>query len=194
MVHPFFTLYNVYREEKTEPRPRQRFAFGYGGTKMSRTRTRCVIGVLALVLPALLLCDPTKALAQIRKSDSVVKVEAKADKPDADGKQTITITLDIEKGWHVYANPVENEDLANAQTVARVASKGKLDNVKIEYPAGKLQVDNGDKFKIFEGKVAIKAQVKRAPNDTSPLEISVTVQACNDKTCLQPVTIKKELP
>jgi DsbC/DsbD-like thiol-disulfide interchange protein len=159
---------------------------------MILTNPRCVVGVLTLT--AVLLCDASLALAQARKSDSVVKVDAKADKADADGKQTITITLDIENGWHVYANPVENEDLTNAQTVVRVTSKSKLENVKVEYPAGKLQQDNGEKFKIFEGKVTIKAQVKRARNDNSPLELAIVLQACNDKTCLQPATIKKELP
>ena len=159
---------------------------------MIRTNAGCLVGVLAL--PAILICDANTALAQARKSDSVVKVEAKADKLDADGKQAITITLDIENGWHVYANPVENEDLANAQTVVSVTSKSKLENVKVEYPAGKLQQDNGEKFKIFEGKVTIKAHVKRSRDDNGPLEISIALQACNDKTCLQPATIKKELP
>lgn len=157
--------------------------------KMSRTNNWCILGVLAI-----LLCGSTTALAQVKKSDSVVKVEATTGKPDADGKQTVSITLDIENGWHLYANPVENEDLSNAQTVVRVASKSKLDNVKVEYPAGKLQQEGGEKYKIYEGKVTIKAQVNRAKGDNNPLEISITLQACNDKTCLQPATIKKELP
>jgi uncharacterized protein len=157
---------------------------------MARTSTRCVIGTLV----AILLCNSATALAQARKSDSVVKVDATMDKPDADGKQTVTITLDIENGWHVYANPVENEDLTNAQTVVSISAKNKLENVKVEYPVGKLQKDHDDKYKIYEGKVAIKAKVKRAKGDSNPLEITITLQACNDKTCLLPATIKKELP
>jgi DsbC/DsbD-like thiol-disulfide interchange protein len=194
MVRVLWTVYNGCHEEKMRPHSRGRFAFGYGGTKMKRISTRGVVGVLALMLAALLLCDLRTAQAQAKKSDSVVKVDAKTDKPDADGKQTITITLDIENGWHIYANPVENEDLTNAQTVVSVTSKGKLEDVKVEYPAGKLQKDNNEKFKIYEGKVAIKVQVKRAGGDTSPLEITVKLQACNDKTCLPPVAIKKEVP
>jgi DsbC/DsbD-like thiol-disulfide interchange protein len=146
------------------------------------------------MLAAILLCDSATALAQARKSDSVVKVDATTDKPDADGKQSVTITLDIENGWHVYANPVENEDLTNAQTVVSISAKSKLENVKVEYPAGKLQKDRDEKYKIYEGKAVIKAQVKRGKGDNSPLEITITLQACNDKTCLLPATIKKELP
>ena len=205
MVHLFFPVYNISRDEKPAgDRDRGSFppaslsipgcAQSYGGSKMARSSPRFLVGVLALTLPAILLCNAGLVLAQAKKSDSVVKVEAKADKPDADGKQTITITLDIESPWHVYANPVENEDLTSAQTVVSVASKGKLDNVKVAYPAGKLQKDNDEKFKIYEGKVTIKAEVKRARGDTSPLEVTIKLQACNDKTCLVPATIKKELP
>lgn len=161
---------------------------------MSRMSTRYVVGLLALALSAILLCDAGKALAQAKKSDGVVKVDATADKPDADGKQTITITLDIDKTWHIYANPVENEDLTSVQTVVSVASKGKLDDVKIEYPTGKLQGEKGEKYKVYEDKIVIKARVKRASGNDSPLEVTIKLQACNDKTCLVPATIKKELP
>ena len=136
---------------------------------MGRTATRFVFGVLVLSLLAVLVGNAGTALAQAKKSDSVVKVEAKADKPDADGKQTITITLDIEKPWHVYANPVENEDLAvNAQTVVNITSKNKLESVKVTYPVGKLYKDEVANYKIYEGKVTIKAQVKRAGVITVP--------------------------
>ncbi len=164
---------------------------------MGRTSTRCVVGALVLALLAILVCDAGPALAQAKKSDAVVKVEAKADdKADADGKQTITITLDIDKPWHIYANPVENEDLANVQTVVSIAAKGKLEDVKISYPAGKQNANqNGEeKYRIYEGKVSIKAQIKRARGDNGPLEVTIKLQACNDKTCLFPATIKKEVP
>ena len=52
-------------------------------------------------------------------SDSVVKATAVADKPGPDGKQTVTLTLAIDKGWHLYANPVGTDDLAPVQTVVR---------------------------------------------------------------------------
>ncbi len=162
---------------------------------MSRTSLRYAVGISALTLAVLLLGEAGTAAAQAKKPDSVVKVEAKADgKPDASGHQTLTITLDVEKGWHVYANPVENEDLASVQTVVSIASKAKLDDVKITYPAGKPYGKGDEKHKIYEGKVTIKAQVKRAAGDTGPLEVSIKLQSCNDRTCLFPVTLKKEVP
>src|SRR5260370_40881376 len=56
------------------------------------------------------------AHAQLKKSDTVVKAEAKADAIAADNTQAVTITLTIDKGWHTYANPVENPDLVDTQT------------------------------------------------------------------------------
>lgn len=152
--------------------------------------TLCAAG--AAMSAALLL--PTRAIGQ--KSDSEVKVAVDAAKPDPSGKQTITIELDINPGWHIYANPVGNEDLANAQTVVKVAGKNKLESVKVAYPKGKLKEDKlaGD-YVIYEGKVQIKAVVQRAAGDAEPLEVSVRFQACNEKgTCLFPATVRKSLP
>ena len=130
-----------------------------------------------------------------KKSDAVVKVSAAADKPDADGKQVVTVTLDIESGWHTYANPVGLEDLAEVQTTVTIAGKGKPQLVKVEYPEGKPVKDKvvGD-YRVYEGKVQIKATVRRAKDDAGPLEVSVKVQACNDKACLLPATVKATVP
>jgi DsbC/DsbD-like thiol-disulfide interchange protein len=159
---------------------------------MGRTNLRSLLGVLALA--AILAGKTEPALAQAKKSDSVVKVEVTADKPDADGKQTITITLDIDKDWHIYANPVDNEDLTNAQTVVSVMSKGKLAGVNVAYPPGKLQGEKDEKYKVYEGRVAIKAQLKRVKGDNQPLEVAIKLQACDARTCLVPAIIKKEVP
>lgn len=131
----------------------------------------------------------------LKKSDGVVKVSATADKPDADGKQTVTIVLAHDAGWHTYANPVGLEDLASAQTSVTVSAKEKPDEVKVEYPAGKLVKDKvvGD-YKVYEDKVTIKAAVKRAKGDVSPLEVTVKFQACTDKQCLLPAAVKLTVP
>jgi DsbC/DsbD-like thiol-disulfide interchange protein len=131
--------------------------------------------------------------AQIPKSDSKVKVTATADKPDADGKQSVTITLDIEPEWHLYANPVENDSFAPVQT--RVKFLTKVEDAKVTYPEGKLIKDKtvGD-YRTYEGKVVIKATVKRMKSDTGPLEFSIKVQACDKSNCLSPAEVKKSVP
>ncbi len=155
-------------------------------------RRALLTGLLAIGMVGL---SAVEAVAQAKKSDAEVKVTAVADKPDADGKQTVTVTLAVNAGWHVYANPVGQEDLAGAQTVVTVIGKAKPEEVKIEYPAGKLVEDKtvGD-YKVYEKKVEIKALVRRAKGDTGPLEVTVKFQACNDKTCLLPSTVKVSVP
>jgi DsbC/DsbD-like thiol-disulfide interchange protein len=120
-----------------------------------------------------------------QKSETKVKIAARGSKPDADGKQTVTVSIQIDKGWHIYANPIGNDGLKSIQTVVTLAGKEKLQDVKIEYPAGKVHKDAtlGD-YKIYEDQVEIKAQVQRAKGDTSPLEASVKIQACDEKKCL----------
>lgn len=130
-----------------------------------------------------------------KRSDAVVKAKATAAKPSADGKQSVTITLVIDKGWHIYANPVGNESQEESQTTVTVTSKTKPKNVKIEYPKSKVVNDVlVGNYNVYEGTIEIKAAVERAAGDSSPLEIRVKLQACDDKSCLLPATIKLTVP
>jgi hypothetical protein len=142
-----------------------------------------------MFLAALALVFPGTAAGQGVKSDKVVKASAKADKPDAEGKQTVTITLNVEKPYHLYANPVGNDMLKSAQTAVKFP--GKVDVVKIDYPAGTLHKDNvAGNYNIYEGKVTIKATVRREKGAAGPLQLTVKIQACTDKNCLLPATLK----
>lgn len=131
-----------------------------------------------------------------KNSSDVVKASLKAEpeKPGANGQQTVTVTLEIDKGWHLYANPVGNDMLKDSQTVVSLTSKAPP-KFKVEYPDGKLVKDKdvGD-YKIYENKVALKVAVNRAAGDKEPVEVIVKVHACNDRSCLAPGTVKLTLP
>lgn len=131
-----------------------------------------------------------------KKSDAEVKVSVQATKPDDAGKFVITVQLDINKGWHIYSNPVGNDDLAAAQTIVKVSGKTKPASVKIDYPKAHVIDDKVlGKYGVYEDRVAIKAIVQRAAGDTGPLDVSVKFQACNDKgSCLFPATVIKSVP
>lgn len=132
--------------------------------------------------------------AQAKKSDSVVKVTATATPPDGNGVQTVTIALDHEKGWHTYANPVGNKDLDGTQTTVKLTAKGAVEVVKESYAKGKLEEDKivGDYY-VYEDKVVLTFQVKRAAGDASPLEAALSFQSCNGKSCLLPAAIKVQV-
>lgn len=148
---------------------------------------------LALVFGTSLAFSVHPAAAQAMKSDAKVKAAVSADKPDGSGQQAITIKLSIDKGWHLYANPVGNADLASTQTKLAVIGKGEA--VKIDYPAGvEVKDDTIGNYRIYKGDVAIKAVVKRPAGETGPLEMTLFFQACDDSTCLLPATVKLSVP
>jgi uncharacterized protein len=146
---------------------------------------RLVVALLAFAVPSALV------LGQAKTSESKAKITAEATKPDTEGKQTVTLNVDIAKGWHLYANPIDNKDLADSQTVVKVKAGAALKNVKIDYPPGIVLKDKvvGD-YKVYENKVIIKAHIVRAPGDVTPLEVSVDIQACDENNCLLPATVK----
>src|SRR5882672_57789 len=74
-----------------------------------------------------------------KKSDSKVKASATATKI-TDGKQTVTITMEIEKGWYLYANPVGSEDFEGNKTNVSIKAKEKV-AAKVKYPEGTPKVE-----------------------------------------------------
>jgi len=125
-------------------------------------------------------------LAQGKKSDHVVKASAKAVASGAN--RLVTITLDIDPNYYIYANPIDNKDFADNQTTV-TATKGKL--LKVNYPKGEVVQDKivGD-YKVYKGKVTIEATVE----GTGPVELGIALQACSKTSCLLPATIKLNVP
>jgi DsbC/DsbD-like thiol-disulfide interchange protein len=149
----------------------------------------------SLSLCALALAWPSATVvAQAKKDESQVKFTASASKPDKDGRQKVTITMDINSGFYAYANPVNNEDLEPAQTVVKIAGAQKLDEMKVDYPQGKKKMTGELSYNIYEGKFDITATVKRAAGDTGPLDVTVKFSVCNVKGfCLPPEQVKLQV-
>src|SRR5262245_49236253 len=152
--------------------------------------TRCIsrFAFLVALSGSLVVALSTHQAAAGGKSEEEVKLSVSAGKIAAGGKQTITLTAVINKGWHIYANPVGNEELGSAETLIRVTGKPKLQDVKVDYPKGKEDLKG--KYLYYENKVEIPISVQRAAGDTGPLEISVRFMACNATTCKLPSTVK----
>lgn len=131
------------------------------------------------------------AHAPLAANDSREKVmaTATAGKIQADGKQTITVTLVIEKGWHIYANPVKNENFEEIRTKVQIRGKTKLNKVEVKYPAGKFYKDKFTECMVYMDKVEIQAVIQRMPGDTRPLDVEVFFSACNESRCLTPGTV-----
>jgi DsbC/DsbD-like thiol-disulfide interchange protein len=137
------------------------------------------------------------------KSDTKVKATATATKPDKDGNQTVTVTIDIDRGWYIYANPVGDDDFANNRTNIAVMANGKV-AATVKYPVGKSKTEvigkETHKYQIYQDRVSIPAEVRRAAGDAGALAIIVEVNACrigaDGKTaeCLEKGTIRLTVP
>lgn len=126
------------------------------------------------------------------RSDAKVKLTAVPGKVDSSGKQTITLKLEIEKGWHLYANPVANENFEPNQTIVKVYGGVQEAATKVVYPKGHEYVVNKEKILIYEGATQIGVTVQRLNND--PIDVHVKVFACDDKACLPPGNLKVKVP
>jgi uncharacterized protein YyaL (SSP411 family) len=122
-------------------------------------------------------------------SASKVKAELKAE-PAKDGKQSFTVTLTIEKPWHIYASPVGNDQLKSAETTVEVFIGGKPVEASIEFPKpGTAKDDKTGEYRIHEGVATIKGIVPRTKDD-GELEVRIRFMACKEGTCLLPSTLK----
>ncbi|MFM8273973.1 MAG: DUF255 domain-containing protein [Gemmata sp.] len=123
-----------------------------------------------------------------KESADVVTATFAASAPDGAGKGTFALTLKVAAPWHLYANPVGPEALAESQTVVSVYVGGKKVDAKIEYPKGKEVKDAvAGKFFVYEGEVKITGTF---PAGAGNPEVRVKVSACKDGLCLPPSTIK----
>lgn len=158
---------------------------------------KCLIpatGLVALTTALLLGPVPASLAGGKEKVTSANKVKATATsaKADSGGEQVITVKLVVEKGWHLYANPVNHEDFESNRTVVTVKADGKPVPAKVTYPKGRAYKDGNGTYNVYEGETLIRAVVNRG--DAGPLQVHIQVNACDDRKCLPPgvITLKVE--
>lgn len=121
------------------------------------------------------------------------KVFLSVDKLPAGEKCKFAVVLDVEDGWHVHANPASLDNLiaTSVTTVSKLKSK-QLDTL---YPEGsEIEIEDfSAPVAVYEGEVVIRGEIQ-APKDaagkTDQLEFQIKYQACNEKNCLPPKTLK----
>lgn len=152
--------------------------------------------LLALLLPVLGLAasTPAPALAALKGSGDVVKAAPRQKALAAARGQRITfdVTLAIAPKWHLYAHGDTNfigVDLVPDDTFP-------LEEFDASYPEGEPGEFFGEKVMMIEGSQVIKAEAV-VPETLAPgvhkVKLGVTVQACDDKTCLAPASLPVEL-
>jgi thiol:disulfide interchange protein DsbD len=155
---------------------------------MIRTFTSALAGlVLALVLAPATVAQPAVPAAP----EKLVRATAAPLHAGAGSKVEAVVTLAIEKGWHINANP-PSPDYMIPTTVELSAPRG-VSVGRPSYPGPKpLKVgfDEAPLF-VYDGAVTVKVPLtvsRLAPGGTHTLSGKVTFQGCNDELCLAPVS------
>ncbi|MDF0749723.1 protein-disulfide reductase DsbD N-terminal domain-containing protein [Marinobacter sp. 71-i] len=127
-------------------------------------------------------------------SDKVRLNVAGGNKALAGDTGEIVLTLDIEPGWHVNANPASMEFLI--PTVASSSVNGQSLDIPTQYPRGRVSdITLGDTaLEVYDDDASIRllpdekhtAMLKEA----GKLDMTVRVQACSDEgVCLAPADL-----
>lgn len=102
------------------------------------------------------------------------------------------VKLDIQKKWHLYAH----EDTMFIGVDLVPVEGFPLEDFQAEYPAGHEGEFFGEKVVMISGKEVIKASARVPANlgkGKHELMLAVTVQACDNKTCLAPADLPVKL-
>ena len=136
-----------------------------------------LLSVCALVAPLALADDPNPVSTGLSTEDHVHVTARRA----GDG---VLITLRIDPGYHVNANPASNEDLIPTSIAFEEATPE-----RIAYPPALLfkPAFTEEPIKVYQGTVTIAATFSPGALDRArELGFTVTAQACTEPICLPP--------
>ena len=141
--------------------------------------------------------DPQAPVARTGLADSSDKVRlklAEGGKALIEETGEIVLTLDIEPGWHVNANPASMEFLI--PTVAKSSAGGQSLDIPTEYPRGRVSdIVLGDTaLEVYDDGASIRLlpdeKQTAALKEAGKLDMTVRVQACSDEgVCLAPADL-----
>lgn len=152
-----------------------------GSTVSRRRATLATVGALIL-----LLAGSPLALAAGPSIDARWHVASAG----AAGPTTtdLTLTVTVEKGWHVNANDPDRPYLI--PTTLDVAAPDGVTIQSIRYPdpaVHALAFASGSSLRLYEGTFAIGVRV--AGPVPARFDATLGYQACNEETCLPPKTL-----
>jgi uncharacterized protein len=120
---------------------------------------------------------PTAAVAPGREFDAIV-------------------TLTIQDGWHIYANPTGLPEMKPTSLVVDPKSERVVRLLEVSYPMGESKVLDSigtEKVALYERQVDIAARFKLGEGTTpgpAKVFLRLSYQACNDRLCQAPATLQ----
>lgn len=152
-----------------------------------------------VLAPALLLflvgtSGPAQAGPKVEKAAIEIGLDRTA--YTAGSEARLAAVLTINSGWHVNSNPASFDYLI--PTAVEVTLPEGWPTATTTYPPGKLQKFSfaDEKLSVYDGRVALITRIPvpaGTPLGDHPVTVGVTYQACDDRSCVAPVTKDFEL-
>ncbi|MDE2149321.1 MAG: thioredoxin domain-containing protein [Gammaproteobacteria bacterium] len=97
----------------------------------------------------------------------------------------LLVTVDIDAGYHINANPASDPALIPTQLTLDGQSA-----LQVDYPQPQIfkPAFASQGLAVYTGQVALQARLPAG--QAAPLKAALRVQACNDQYCLAPATLK----
>lgn len=145
----------------------------------------------SLPLVCLLLAAAAAQAQGLRDSASVVKmsVQPKSVTAAVGDPVSWTVTLDIEKDWHLYAH---GDPKYYGIAVTGLDSLPLL-GAEVAYPAGKQGKFLGETVQLLEGRQTLTVGGFLAAEPAGPMLLELELQACDRKSCLAPAFLPIQL-
>ena len=117
--------------------------------------------------------------------DSAAYVHARAFWSTQAEATELTVTINIDRGYHINANPASEPFLIATQLFVT----GQAD-IEVEYPQSQTfkAAFAPQAIDVFQGRIILKAKLPISDSGNHP-DLDLRVQACNEKVCLAPTTI-----
>ncbi len=159
-----------------------------------------LLTVVLLTVVALSACKtaaPESVAKKTVSSVTVVRAEARPVEISAGGTSEAVVTLTIDDGFHVNANPPTFPYLKATELV--IAPSNGISGGKVTYPSPlqkKFEFAE-EALAVYEGRVELKTPLKAeasASKGQHSVPAKVNIQACDQTVCYPPGTIDLSIP
>jgi uncharacterized protein len=111
----------------------------------------------------------------------------------------VVVSVKIQDGWHIYANPTGLTEMKPTALGLRSESARGFRLLNVSYPSGESKVLGSlgtENVSLYEGKVEFTARLKLADDARSgrvKISLKLSYQACNDRLCHAPTALEVPL-
>jgi len=115
----------------------------------------------------------------------------------ANGSGEAIVTVSVQSGYHVNANPASDAFLKATELVVQPEDGLSIGFVKYPNEINKKFFFSEKPLAVYEGEVPIKVLLKAAPataKSSHSLPAKLNVQACDDQVCYSPGTLELTIP